>query len=311
MKKLIYILLLVAGVIASIVLFIMNGAMFTLRQQETFKILFIIMLSSVAYCFIVGEISRNNSQMDKLWSLLPIAYIWVIAIMGGLTLRLIVMAILVTFWGIRLTINFGKKGAYKLKFWEGEEDYRWQVLRNKKPLNNKIMWGLFDLLFISFYQNFLVFLTVLPGIYAIDSPNTFNYIDVIASVLMFSFILIEMIADIEQWNFQSKKWGMINEGKKLEELPEPYNLGFNTTGLWNRSRHPNYFGEQGTWVSFYIFSIASGLFIFNYSMIGAFLLLLLFVGSSMFSESISNSKYPLYGDYCKKVSRYIPLKKYR
>lgn len=311
MKKLIYILLLVAGVIASIVLFIMNGAMFTLRQQETFKILFIIMLSSVAYCFIVGEISRNNSQMDKLWSILPIAYIWVIAIMGGLTLRLIVMAILVTFWGIRLTINFGKKGAYKLKFWEGEEDYRWQVLRNKKPLNNKIMWGLFDLLFISFYQNFLVFLTVLPGIYAIDSPNTFNYIDVIASVLMFSFILIEMIADIEQWNFQSKKWGMINEGKKLEELPEPYNLGFNTTGLWNRSRHPNYFGEQGTWVSFYIFSIASGLFIFNYSMIGAFLLLLLFVGSSMFSESISNSKYPLYGDYCKKVSRYIPLKKYR
>ena len=42
---------------------------------------------------------------------------------------------------------------------------------------------------------------------------------------------------------------------KLEDLPEPYNLGFNTFGLWNISRHPNYFAEQMIWVSFYIFTI--------------------------------------------------------
>lgn len=34
------------------------------------------------------------------------------------------MAILVNLWGIRLTLNFARKGGYSWKFWEGEEDYR-------------------------------------------------------------------------------------------------------------------------------------------------------------------------------------------
>ena len=311
MKKVIPIILLLSGIIASIVLFIINGSLLNDAQIKVLKVLLIILASSILYCFIVGEITKNNSQMDKLWSILPIVYIWVIAIMGGLSLRLIIMAILVSYWGIRLTINFGRKGAYKLKFWSGEEDYRWKYLRTQKPLDNRFVWCIFDLLFISLYQNVLVFLTVFPALFAISSPNSFNYIDVIAIILMLSSITYEMIADIEQWNFQSKKWKMINEGKKLEELPYPYNLGFNTFGLWNVSRHPNYLGEQLTWISFYVFSIASGMFIFNYSIIGALLLCILFIGSSNFSEGISKSKYPKYNDYINKVYKYLPFKKYR
>lgn len=34
------------------------------------------------------------------------------------------------------------------------------------------------------------------------------------------------------------------------------------------------------------------------------------MGSSNFSEEISKSKYPMYSDYCKKVSRFIPWKRY-
>lgn len=36
-------------------------------QIDTMIILGIITGCSVLYCFIVGEITNNNSQMDKLW----------------------------------------------------------------------------------------------------------------------------------------------------------------------------------------------------------------------------------------------------
>ena len=124
--------LLAVSLIACPLLYIFVGPMLDSAQLDTLKILGIITACSWLYCFAVGELTSNNSQMDKLWSLLPIAYVWVVAVRGGLTPRLIVMAVLVTLWGARLTFNFARKGAYRLKFWEGEEDYRWQVLRAKK-----------------------------------------------------------------------------------------------------------------------------------------------------------------------------------
>ena len=58
-------------------------------QLEVLKILGIIVSCSAAFCFIVGELTGNNSQMDKLWSLLPIVYTWVIAVKGGMSARLV------------------------------------------------------------------------------------------------------------------------------------------------------------------------------------------------------------------------------
>ncbi len=104
---------------------------------------------------------------------------------------------------------------------------------------------------------------------------------------------------------------MLNAGQKLEDLPAPYNKGFNTIGLWNVSRHPNYMAEQSIWVSLYIFSIGAGIGIINWSMIGALLLIVLFIASTSLAEEISSSKYPEYPDYCKKVNKYFPGKKFR
>ena len=276
----------------------------------------IITLSAIAgisalYCFIVGEISRNNSQMDKLWSILPAIYVWIVAVKSGLSPRLVAMAMLATAWGARLTFNFARKGAYSWKFWAGEEDYRWGWLRSKKYFKNKLVWAAFDLLFISIYQNFLVLLTVMPAVvaYAFDTP--LNWIDALAFILTSCFIALETVADEQQWRFQTRKWAMIKEGKKLADLPHPYCIGFNTTGLWGRMRHPNYLGEQGIWASFYIFSIAAGGGIINWSIAGAVLLILLFMGSSWLGELISSSKYPEYKKYKKVVCRYLPVRKYK
>ena len=298
--------LLVLSVVVCPILYFTLGPKLDDVQLDTLRILGIIAGCSAAYCFIAGELTGNNSQMDKLWSLLPIAYTWVIAVKGGMTFRLVVMAVLVTLWGIRLTMNFARKGAYKLKFWEGEEDYRWAVVRSGPAFKKRWAWAAFDLGFISIYQNALVLMTTFPALVAMRSDKPFGWMDIVAAVLMLGFIIWETVADEQQWRFQTRKWAMIKEGKRLEDLPEPYSMGFNTTGLWGRSRHPNYFAEQAIWVCFYLFSIAAGIGIVNWSVIGALLLIVLFQGSSSLAEEISGGKYPEYEQYCKSIPRFFP-----
>ncbi len=302
--------LLVLSVIVCPILYFTVGPTLDGVQLDTLKILGFIAAGSAAFCFIVGEATGNNSQMDKLWSLLPIAYTWVIAAKGGMQPRLVVMAVLATLWGIRLTMNFARKGAYSLKFWEGTEDYRWAIVRSGPAFKKRWAWTLFDLGFISIYQNALVLMTTFPALVAMRSDAPFGLVDGIAAGLMLGFILWETIADEQQWAFQTRKWAMIKEGKKLEELPAPYDRGFNTTGLWGRSRHPNYFAEQAIWASFYVFSIGAGAGILNWSVIGALLLIVLFQGSSSLAEEISGGKYPQYETYCQSVPRFFPGKKY-
>jgi steroid 5-alpha reductase family enzyme len=89
-------------------------------------------------------------------------------------------------------------------------------------------------------------------------------------------------------------------------LEGEYAVGFIRTGLWSKVRHPNYAAEQAIWITFYFFSVvATGRWI-NWSMAGCLLLVVLFQGSSNFSEAISSEKYPLYRDYQKKVGRFLP-----
>lgn len=283
-------------------------------QLNTMLILGIVCGVSVLYCFLVGEISGNNSQMDKLWSILPEVYLWIIAIRSGMNPRVVVMAILATLWGIRLTFNFARKGAYSWKFWEGVEDYRWAYLREHTILKNRVLFAFFDFFFISIYQNVLILLTCLPGVAVMESSVAFGGMDFLAAGLMFAFLLLETVSDEQQWRFQSMKYKLLDQGKKLEELPEPYSYGFNTKGIWAFMRHPNYLGEQGVWFSLYLFTIQAGVNvygIFNWSMIGCMMLILLFLGSSTFGENITSGKYPLYKDYQKKVSKYLPFRKYR
>ena len=50
--------------------------------------------------------------------------------------------------------------------------------------------------------------------------------------------------------------------------------------------------------------------VFNWSMVGPLLLVLLFLGSSTLGETISNGKYPEYSLYLSTVSKYIGFRKY-
>ena len=314
MKKYLSTIIIALIVIALSVLgFVLGGISLSDNQLYTLYILLIICGISVTYCFIVGELAHNNSQMDKLWSILPIVYVWVVAIRGGMSVRLIIYAIITTLWGIRLTFNFARKGAYRLKFWEGEEDYRWAILRKSGPLSNRYMWMLFNFFFICLYQNALVLAMTLPALAVMDSLEAFGTFDYLATFTALFFLILETVADEQQWKFHQKKKQLLNQGKPLEEIDPPYNLGFNTTGLWGYARHPNYLGEQGIWICLYLFTISAGVNsygVFNWSMFGPLFIVLLFAGSSMFGENISNNKYPNYKYYLSYVSKYIPFRKF-
>lgn len=259
----------------------------------------------IAYCFVVGEISRNNSQVDKLWSIVPIYYVWHMTLLAPeWSERMVLMAILVTIWGARLTFNFARRGAYSWRFWAGEEDYRWEELRKRPGFNNNFIWGLFNLFFISAYQNILIFSFTVPIIATLSDQSNpqLNCIDYLLAALMLLAVAIEFVADQQQYVFQTEKHRRIKAGEALGD----YEKGFVSTGLWGIVRHPNYAMEQSIWVIFYLFSVnATGQWV-NWTIGGCVLLLILFKGSSDFSEELSAGKYPAYKDYQKRVPRFIP-----
>ena len=264
-----------------------------------------IMLSAALACFVIAQLTRNCSQVDKIWSIMPVVYAWYFAYTGSWSPRLLLLAGVVTIWGIRLTYNFSRRGGYSWKFWTGEEDYRWEVVRQIPVLKGRIRWMFFNLLFISLYQNALLLMITLPAVIAWqgnDKPLTI--FDLLTAALYIGFVVIETIADQQQWNFQNEKHRKIKAG---EILKGDYAQGFLSSGLWASVRHPNYASEQALWICFYLFSVvATGRWI-NWSMAGSLLLMILFQSSSDFSESISVKKYPAYEEFKKRVPRFIPL----
>ena len=294
--------LLVTIIVIPIIAFRFDDPLTALQSSTLVKVVLIYLVAAI-FCFIVSTLSGNYSQVDKLWSIMPLAYTWVVAWESGFEPRLVLMAILVSLWGIRLTYNFSRRGGYSIRFWTGEEDYRWAVLRAKPEFAAKWKWVIFNFLFISLYQMGLILLMTLPALRS-QGGGPITYVDGILAFLLIALIIIETVADQQQWNFHRQKRLLREKG---EPVPEKYAKGFIDKGLWGLVRHPNYAAEQAIWIVFYFFSVAATGQWINWSVMGAILLVLLFLGSSNFSESISKGKYPGYTDYIKRVPRFIPF----
>jgi steroid 5-alpha reductase family enzyme len=274
------------------------------EQKVMLFTMFQLMCSVALTCFVVSEITRNCSQVDKLWSIMPIVYTWYFAWAGGLDTRMVLMAVLATIWGLRLTFNFWRRGGYSWVPWAGEEDYRWSVLRKMPLLQGRWRWSAFNLGFISFYQQGLILLFTLPAVMAWHGKGQpLGWLDYLAAALFLGLVVFETIADQQQWNYQTEKCRRKATGKPLTG---DYAKGFLDTGLWAKLRHPNYAAEQGIWLAFYLFSVAATGRWLNGSLVGAVLLLILFQGSADFSEKISAEKYAGYADYVRRVGRFLP-----
>ena len=239
------------------------------------------------FTWITSLITHEHSWVDRMWSIVPVVYVWVFAASAGFTdLRLTVMAALVTLWGARLTFNFARKGGYT-----GTEDYRWAVLRARMTTTQ---FQLFNVFFIVLYQNVILVLITLPALTAYENQTPFGALDVLIATLFLALLVGETVADQQQWQFHRRK-----AAKQTEER-------FATAGLWRLSRHPNFFFEQAQWWALVLFGAVAAGSLLQWTALGALLLSVLFVGSTRFTESITLSKYPEYAHYQARTSAIIP-----
>ncbi len=279
-----------------IVCFAMGLMLFPVAEQGPLKTVAVITAFNVIVSFVFALITGDYSWTDRLWSTVPVGLAWIYAYAGSFSPLVTLSAILVTVWGLRLTLNFARRGGYT-----GGEDYRWPIL--KEILDNSVLWQLFNFGFIALYQQFLFICFTIP-LYSLSltsAPITFGTI--IAALLMVGFLVLETIADQQQYEFQQSKYNVL---PRRDEFSRDYERGFRTTGLFAYSRHPNYLGELGVWWSFYIMSALSRGSFFHWTIGGPLLLTLLFIGSTTFTEWITKNKYSEYRDYQKKVWPIFP-----
>ena len=203
------------------------------------------------------------------------------------------MAGLVTLWGARLTFNFARKGGYT-----GVEDYRWPILRERF---GPAKFAVFNIFFIVIYQHALLVLITLPAYTAYENRGTpLGILDFLVALVFLALLAGETIADQQQWDFQQGKQAALAAGRTPQTR-------FVQTGMWRFSRHPNFFFEQAQWWAFFFFGAIAAGTVLEWTVLGAVLLTGLFVGSTIFTEAITKSKYPEYADYQATTSPIVPL----
>ncbi|KAF2634847.1 DUF1295-domain-containing protein [Massarina eburnea CBS 473.64] len=261
--------------------------------------------------FIIAEINKNYSQVDRVWGVLPVIYnchyaLW--AHQAGIPSQRMdhIMAVTVL-WGARLTFNYWRKGGFQV----GSEDYRWEVV---KDFVGPRWMVLFNITFIALSQNLLLFLITAPTYILLLSShltgNEFSIYDHLFSKGIFLVILLEFYADQQQWTYHQAK----TLYKQTAKVPskgyvysrEQLDRGFNTSGLWAYSRHPNFAAEQAVWVALYQWCCCESLTFMNWCFGGAMSYLILFQASTWLTEKLSAEKYPEYTVYQKRVGKFLP-----
>lgn len=249
---------------------------------------------AAAFCWVASLVTRDHSWVDRLWSIVPVVYVWIFA--GAASFgdaRLNLMAGLVTLWGARLTYNFARKGGYT-----GVEDYRWPILRERL---GSARFAVFNIFFVVLYQHALLVLITLPAYTAYEYRGTpVDILDFLVAFVFLALLAGETVADQQQWDFHQAKKAALAAGRE----PQPR---FLQTGLWRYSRHPNFFFEQAQWWALFFFGAIAAGSLLQWTVVGAALLTALFVGSTIFTESITKSKYPEYADYQATTSPIVPL----
>ncbi len=186
----------------------------------------VICAAVTAATWIASLVTREYSWVDRIWSIVPVAYVWVFAGWSGFDARLVLMAVLVTLWGIRLTFNFARKGGYR----PGGEDYRWAVLRGR--MSPWQFQAVQPVLHLDLPER--AHPAVLPaGVHGVRGRRARRSAswDVVLAIVFLGLLVGETIADQQQWAFHRWKAAERAAGR----TPQP---GFLQTGLFRAVAAP-------------------------------------------------------------------------
>ena len=131
--------------------------------------------------------------------------------------------------------------------------------------------------------------------------------DTLLARTLMALVVVEWFADGSQWVYHQAK----DEYRKTAKVPVGYtraqmDRGFNTTGLFKYSRHPNFAAEQAIWLVLYQWGCLGSETFLNWTAGGTVAYLAVFAGSTPITEGISAGKYPEYKLYQERVGRFVP-----
>jgi steroid 5-alpha reductase family enzyme len=245
-----------------------------------------------AACWILSVLTHEHSWVDRIWSVAPVGYVAYFAWQSEWSPRLVVMTVLVTAWGVRLTFNYARKGGYA----PGGEDYRWAELKKRM---SPLAFQVFNVFFVAAFQNALLLALSLPAWAAAHADAPLGLLDGVLGALFLGLLSMETLADEQQWRFQEAKRAALARGETVEPP-------FVTTGLFRLSRHPNFFAEQAMWWALALLAVVAGSRAWAAIFAGPIVLVALFFGSTRFTEELSLRKYPSYADYQRRTSKLVP-----
>ncbi len=243
--------------------------------------------ASVAFLYIASQVVQNGSTFDAWWSVMPPAIaIWFALTADGSGPRNWAIALCALLWGIRLTANWAIG-------WTGldHEDWRYRMLYETAPMPR---WAV-SFTSVHLFPLIVVTLGSLPMATAVahtseSTGRDFGVLDVLAIVIALVGVALEHFADVDLRRF--------NRTKKPGDVLN--------TGLWSRSRHPNYLGEMCWWLSLFVFALAADPGSW-WTGIGALSMLVMFLTASIpIAEKRSAERRPGWEAYAATTPMFIP-----
>jgi len=178
--------------------------------------------------FFISLIQKRNDVADIAWGLgFVVVSAYCFFSYPHTPVAMLVYA-LVTLWGVRLSAHIGLRSRGKT------EDFRYQKMRT--DWGKTVVWRSFLQVYV--LQGFFMWVICLPILVAsVANFSTFNAFSAVGVLLWVVGFAFEAIGDYQLSVFIKQKK---NKGDIMQ------------TGLWQYTRHPNYFGEVLLWWGIFI-----------------------------------------------------------
>ena len=231
---------------------------------------------------------NNLGIVDIAWSLgfAPLAIFFAAAAPGD-AIRRWLMAGMVTVWSVRLGLHL----YFRVMGHHPREDVRYAELRAKWGKN--LSWN--ALLFFQFQAALMALLSILFLIVCLNDRPGISAIEWLGAAVWLTAVLGEAVADrqLQQFKKNPQRKGRVCQ-----------------TGLWNYSRHPNYFFEWLVWVGFSVFALGSPFGCLTILCPALMLFFLLRVTGIPMTEALSvKNRGTEYLEYQRTTSAFVPWRK--
>lgn len=256
--------------------------------METSQIFFVTLAITLVVMFFTWAYAvkiENFGIVDAVWSFCFVIHAAIFDLFGqGFEKRKYILLAMVAVWSCRLGFYLAKRIASH----HPQEDTRYLTLRADYGSNYKLRF----LLFFTYQALSVSFLT-LPFIFVFQNANPeISTLEWVGFIIWAVAVIGESIADYQMNKFRTNP---ANKGKVCD------------VGLWNYSRHPNYFFESCIWWGYFIFMLATpGLIWSIYAPVTILLLLLKVTGVPPSEAQSLKNRGDAYRTYQQRVSVFIP-----